>query len=330
MYNQPDKERDAVVELFQSYLRHSGLPSSQRLYDGVFELEFHDENVMMFQEKFFPNWYHSPVEERVNAIRQGAFTDVAMCRTFRLLLCRNGQILASDVRASTETKASLLHSAAVCMGRRYGEEATPYKKPFLYRRIYGSSWGSEWRDWASDVARVSTCRDWHAIETLVPPEPFRIPAWTGTPLISMLGAMLCWLCPTQPRELWDRALEMALREWLRALQGGGIDLLDYGQRERSVMLGNDVWKAAFDADATRASATMVRPTVAPRTMWISALGPTRGRTYPWVPIRLVNIEIGVEPEDWRLFWASEFEYLASEFWDMIERRASTMPGSWVE
>ena len=285
----------------------------------------------MFQEKFLLNYYHNSVEERADAIRQGAFTDVSECETLRMLLCRSSQILKTDVVASTTAKVSLLHSAAVCMGRRYGEEAIPYKKPFSYRWIYSTAWTRPWADWVSDVAKVSTPKDLHTIETLVPPVPYCIPMWTGTPLISMLGAMLCWLCPEQPRELWDLALQRALKEWLTALKAGSVDLLEYGQKERLLFHGSDdACKGAFDADATRASATIVRSILPSHTLWISALGPVRGRKYPWVPIRLLDISIGTEPEDWKLEWVTEFEYLAFEFWELVEARTCTMPGSWVD
>ncbi|CRK45160.1 hypothetical protein BN1723_006461 [Verticillium longisporum] len=47
-------------------------------------------------------------------------------------------------------------------------------------------------------------------------------------------------------------------------------------------------------------------------------------------IRFINIDYGVEPEDWILWWAIEYEELAGIFWNMVENPPLCLPGSWVE
>ena len=47
------------------------------------------------------------------------------------------------------------------------------------------------------------------------------------------------------------------------------------------------------------------------------------------PIRIVGLEYGPKVEDWRLFFAPEYEWMASEFWAMVER-PKAMPGTWID
>lgn len=325
----PDAKRDEVVEVFQHHLRNSDALPVNMAFDYIFELEFNDKRMSLFQDKFMLNHYHRSIEERAESVRYGAFADVSTAWTLRRLLRKTGEISYEDVERATAAHVSLLHSGAICLGRRYGDNAIPFRRPVAYRSWYTL----DWSNWVQDMAQVATFSDLHAMETLTPPDSFgQIPQWTGTPLISLIGGMLCWLFPDWRPGVWDQAIQGVLKEWLRALQAGGVNLLSYGMREHAVLHdGSGLCRGAFDADSHRASSTIIRPWLTEGTAREIFTGPEYGTSVDtWRPIRILDIAYGAEPSDWHLLWVVEFEFLAREFWEHVERSDEVMPGSWVE
>ncbi|KAK0384165.1 hypothetical protein NLU13_8254 [Sarocladium strictum] len=331
----PDERRDQVVELFQTFLRINEPPPLEMVYDYLFALEHNNQQLETFRDVFMVDYYERPVEERAACVRLGVFTDVSCSSTLQTLLCRDdGQASSEDIAAATRAKLSLLHSSAVCLGRRFGEEVVPFYKPVGYARFYTA----DWSDWVEDLVKQACAEDLTALETMTPPDTYhQVPQWTGTPITSLIGGLACWLFPHWRLGYWDRAVQGVLREWIRILQAGGLtgpELLAYGRHERAV-LHSDVgcWKGVFDADSARASETIVRPTLTKGTLRGYFTVPEYGgcrRTDLWRPIRILNIAYGLQPSDWRLHWVVEFEYMAYEFWQLIERRESVMPGAWVD
>lgn len=319
-----------MIQVFQDYLRSSEPLPPEMMFDHIFVLEYHDEDMAIFRENFLLNYYQLPAGDRAATVRAGAFSDVSVCNSMRALLSRDEEMDRADMTASTSSGVSLLHSAAVCLGRRYGEEAIPFKRPYVYHRFYSD----DWSDWVQDLAQISSSRDLHTLETLTPPDIYQIPQWKGTPLVSLIGGIMCWLYPNLRFGNWDRAIQGVMREWLRQLLAGGVNLMEYGKREHEVF--HDMCspcKGAFDADSLQASSTIVRPSLDRRTVRVPYPSPeyeSDPRIDTWRPIRLVEIEYGPDPEDWRLLWAVEFEQMACEFWAWVGRCEATMPGAWVE
>ncbi|KAL4964331.1 uncharacterized protein BDV14DRAFT_201103 [Aspergillus stella-maris] len=50
----------------------------------------------------------------------------------------------------------------------------------------------------------------------------------------------------------------------------------------------------------------------------------------YVPFRILKLEYGHEPEDWRLWTTNPIDELVGEFWEMVEREEEVMPGAWVD
>jgi hypothetical protein len=101
---------------------------------------------------------------------------------------------------------------------------------------------------------------------------------------------------------------------------GGKDLLAYGQEERATFQACiDQFRASFDADCV-----LLTDHMAPH--WFNVAGYVSN---PLIPIRLIDFELGIGPEPWRLIWVFEFEAIARDFWDMAQQPAHLMPGSWI-
>jgi hypothetical protein len=184
------------------------------------------------------------------------------------------------------------------------------------------------------IAAVSKRDTLHHVEAVRCCYRSNIKLWRGTPLVTVLGGALYGLLvesclfrvgsreglayPTLIEQ--EKTLKEALRAWICGLQGVGVDLLSYGQTERAVLKEKESYRGCFDADALMTANWMTLP-------WINIVGSVCN---PLIPLRLVSLEISAKPEQWQLFWVFEFEAMAREFWDMVERTPVRMPGSWVE
>ncbi|CAG8956695.1 hypothetical protein HYFRA_00012239 [Hymenoscyphus fraxineus] len=91
-----------------------------------------------------------------------------------------------------------------------------------------------------------------------------------------------------------------VRYWLCALQDSGVDLYEYGRREKEMSNGGT-------------------------SLAVYEYGRLYGR------IRLVNFTFGSAPEDWELFYTEEnISTEVLEFWDMVDHPERALPGAWVE
>jgi hypothetical protein len=326
-----NKKRDDVVKVFQNHLRKIDQLPLDMVYNYLFELENGDQLMMKFQETFMLDFYQRSMSERAESVRHGIFTDLHNCSFLRTLVSSNSQMSQADLASSTAARLSLLHSAAVCLGKRFGPRVVPFRKPVGFAGFYTEDWGS----WVKDLAELSTPEDLHTLETLMPPHPYsQVTQWRGTPLHSLIGGLFCWLFPYWRLGYWDRAIRGTMREWLWLLRAGGVDLVEYGQREYELLQTKpDMYKGAFDADSSRASTTIVRPILTEGTLEEPFTVPEYGgcrETDAWRPLRILDLVYGPTPEDWRLVWVIEYEYMAYEFWQVVETPRVSMPGSWVE
>lgn len=276
-----------------------------------------------------PNYYLRSLRDRLEAVRLGAF-NIIRCKTLETLLSKDRTITQNIVNQSSREKVSLVHSAAVALGCRYPERLVTCKKPYVWMRIYSEEWG----ELVAKIARLATLDDLTCIETVVPWDVYEVTAWRGTPLTSVIGGALCYLCPDISFNHWDMMFHGCLDKWLALLESAGVDLLEYGRREVRILhdLQNDT-KGAFDAEAIEDSRTMIRhPMVKgdplPKVHRMDGAN-RRGEQY-WLPFRIIDIQIGPSRGDWKLKWAPEFEYMACQFWTLIENQEQTMPGAWVD
>ncbi|KAM7217206.1 hypothetical protein V8F06_007389 [Rhypophila decipiens] len=106
----------------------------------------------------------------------------------------------------------------------------------------------------------------------------------------------------------------SVRRWLGLLQACGVDLEVYGTVEKrliseeqvtkdfEISLEYPIWTTLHCSDGLRGS------------------------------LRVISLDIGPNPEDWRIWWAFEYEIWAQEFWEMVENTEPELaiPGRWVD
>ncbi|KAK6444828.1 hypothetical protein FP744_10001076 [Trichoderma asperellum] len=326
----PEKNVQLIAELFASYLQEPDSLPAERPLDFIRAFAPDDKMVFNFRNLFMPKYHLRPLRDRLEAVRLGSF-NVIRCRTLESLLSKDRTITQNIVAQSTCEKVSLVHSAALALGCRYSERLNTCMKPYVWLRTYSNDWG----DLVTKVARVATLDDLTCIETIVPWDVYEVTAWRGTPLMSVIGGALCYVCPDISVNRWDAYFKGCLDKWLVLLGNAGVDLLEYGKREVLILHDNEnSTKGAFDVDAIQDSRTMLRhpmrkgeplPKVSRETNTNM-----RGEQY-WVPFRIIDLEIGPSPSDWKLKWAPEFEYMACQFWRLIEnKKEAVMPGAWVD
>lgn len=313
------------MELFHYHLEDPESNLVLRLFDYLQEWAYNDEFLFTFRERFLPKWYTGPLANRLEAIRYGSFI-VKDSFKFLTILNENSEVTRSDVQLSTNDKLSLVHSAALALGARFADVNLPYKRVWLKAPKYDEGWS----DLVQQVAAASDTEDLHCIETIAPWDVHHVPVWRGTPLTSVIGGALCYISPDISFTHWDMTFQKTLQQWVLDLQLAGVDLIGYGQRES--MLIKAQTRGALDGDAIDSSRHVVRNTVF---FGVETLrGGLRERLdynqNHWVPIRILDVEIGPDPADWRLIWAPEFEWMAGQFWRLIEKEVVVMPGSWVD
>lgn len=323
--SEPDTDWEKITQLFQSYMPDPECISVGRLFDFMQEWTYEDEFVFAFREKFLPKFYTGPIRNRLEAVRLGSFHMQSSSSLLKLLRS-NSSPTSSDVELSTHEKQSLVHSAALALGIRFADEVIPYKRAEFQWHVYEETWS----DMVVQVTSVAETQDLHTIEEVCPWDVYHVPSWRGTPLVSVLGGALCYLSPEVTFFWWDKVFQETLQQWLKDLQTAGVDLIAYGQREVSAL--KTEYRGALDADTIERSRTEIRDSMA----WSAAnLKVKRAcdngwNANHWVPIRLIDLKIGPCPADWQLIWAPEFEFMAYQFWQTMEREVNTMPGAWVD
>ncbi|KAF6809872.1 hypothetical protein CMUS01_13596 [Colletotrichum musicola] len=325
----PSPTHTALVSLFQSAAHAADTLTTLRLFSFVKEFSHSDDFLRVYQSRFLTGYDRMPLRDRAEAVRLGSFVvrDEMTCR--RLLHPTDRTLTPARVRGSVEEGFSLVHSCAVALGKKLADDAQ--YDPQTFRPRPGSA---SWSEFVVDTVRAADLEDLCGVETVVPWDWFHVPVWTGTPLLSLLGGALCRLSPEVPVPRWDRILHAVLRRWLTDLQDAGVDLLEYGRREALVQrsLCPEV-KGAFDSDAIVRSRCMLRHELqeASKESWMKHVDVSfeRGDRH-WAPIRVVALDYGACPEDWRIRWVVESEAFAGQFWEAVEAPTAVLPGSWVD
>ncbi|KAJ0300263.1 hypothetical protein COL516b_008614 [Colletotrichum fioriniae] len=259
------------------------------------------------------------------------------------------QLTSEDVSGSVEVGFSLVHSAATALGKKLAEEMLygdiigreddeadedgdeyEFERKFMVRY---HPYNGGWRYAFTDTLRVANPEHFHGVETVVPWDWYRVPVWTGTPLLSVIGGALCRISPGLPWDEWDEIFRTVLRQWLRDLRSVGVDLLQYGRDETRILNSTTSadLRGAFGAGAIADSRRHVRNSLKTRESWMEHVDEIHPKSdLYWIPIRVIGFDYGPKLRDWRLWWAPEFEVFAAEFWKLVDRPRQVMPGSWVE
>jgi hypothetical protein len=112
----------------------------------------------------------------------------------------------------------------------------------------------------------------------------------------------------------------SLQVWLHALKAAGVDLVRYGALERTALQS---LKAALGSEALEA---------ARNTPWgtrHAAKGTNAWSTENYVPLRIIDLRYSANVREWEIVWAPEYEWMAMEFWIMVDSQR-VMPGTWVD
>ncbi|PCD22416.1 hypothetical protein FGRA07_03786 [Fusarium graminearum] len=331
VYN-PEKDAmghdwERIVTLFQTYLQGPEDMPVTRLFDFLHEWAHSDNFVFIFRTRFMPKYYIWPSRIRFEAVRLGSF-HLRSCASLPKLLSEDSKVSQLDVSLSSHENFSLLHSAAISLGIRFADEAIPKRRG----EFQWSTYNDGWDDFVIDVASVSESEDLHHVEAVSPWDVYKVPQWKGTPLFSLIGGTLCYLTTGTSFFHWNHVFQKALHQWLEDLKIAGVDLLQYGTRERG-FFRDQVLRGAFDSNAITSSRVLIRETMANGSYDTNMTNSLRENISEnhWIPIRLVDLKVGKDITDWEVLWAPEFEYMACEFWRLFEKEENAMiPGAWVE
>ncbi|KAK1716521.1 hypothetical protein BDP67DRAFT_510006 [Colletotrichum lupini] len=337
-----------LLSLFQSRIANVPTINMERMFDFVAENTYNDDWLRVFQREFLQDYYQLPLRERVEAVRLGVFT-AQTDYTYRGLLRQDLTVTSEDVSGSAEVGFSLVHSAATALGKKLAEEMLygdiigreddeadedgdeyEFERKFMVRY---HPYNGGWRYAFTDTLRVADREHIHGIETVVPWDWYRVPVWTGTPLLSVIGGALCRISPALPWDEWDEIFRTVLRQWLRDLRSVGVDLLQYGREETRILNSTTSadLRGAFGAGAIAGSRRHVRNPLKTRESWMEHVDEIHSKSdLYWIPIRVVGFDYGPKLRDWRLWWAPEFEVFAADFWKLVDRPRQVMPGSWFE
>ncbi|KAF7544124.1 hypothetical protein G7Z17_g10200 [Cylindrodendrum hubeiense] len=323
------KETQRIAELFNSYLDEPESTTILRLFNYEEQWQYGGDYVKAYQQCFLPTLHTGSPRNRFDAFRLASFHMRSGYRTLRFFITNDREVTSDDVSQSTREQLSLVHSAAVALGIRWPDEilVPPNKKGFPIPYVYEESWSET----IHKVASVAGGDDLHSIETVNPWDIYQVPIWRGTPLISVIGGALCYISPDKSFFHWDAVFQGTIRQWVLDLQIAGVDLTTYGRREALTL--RDQMRGALDADAIEMSRNQIRNVMPNGSKTGRACEVESGgwNDNHWVPIRLLGLEVGPRPEDWRLEWVPEFEWMACQFWKLIEKENTVaMPGSWVE
>ncbi|KAF5702133.1 hypothetical protein FGLOB1_9764 [Fusarium globosum] len=326
----PDKIWLEIAGLFQSYMDEPETSMLLRMFEYHRTCDYGDEYLRIFRQRFLPKYYHGPLIHRLEAFRLGSF-HCQDYNTLRLLLAEDQKFTSFDVSESSGTGFSLVHSIAVAFSIRFADELIPFKRDWIMWWL--SPFRDVWSDMVQGVASVAIVKDLHIVEKIQPWDAYQVPCWRGSPLISVIGGALCYLSPDVSFVHWDNVFQGCIQKWVSILQESGVDLMLYGEQEAATL--DKSFRSSFDASAIEASRNEIRNIMprgnermtfrraerADREMW---------NQNHWVPIRLLKLKFGQTPEEWQIIWAPEFECMANEFWQLIEKGETTMPGSWVD
>ncbi|KAJ4324475.1 hypothetical protein N0V84_003899 [Fusarium piperis] len=319
-----------IIDLFHSYMDEPESSMLLRLFDYQRECDYDDEYVNIFRQRFLPKFYTGPLRYRLEAFRLASFHSQAP-ETLLGLLAENRQVTSFDVSHSSHEKVSIVHSAALALGIRFADEVLPYKRGWAMWTV--ACYNEGWSLLVKQVAAVAALEDLYSVETVHPWDVYSVPIWRGTPLVSVIGGALCYMSPDISFSHWDKVFQECIRQWVLDLHESGVDLEIYGQREATIM--KEQMRGALDADAIESSRNSIRdslPKAATNLAFKRGQRADRSKWNQnhWVPIRLLELETGPTPDDWRIIWAPEFEWMACQFWEVIEKGDIVMPGSWVD
>jgi len=168
---------------------------------------------------------------------------------------------------------------------------------------------SELLSLSQEIIRVSSNLHGLAFYLVWPSYSFREASLRTPLLMAFFGSLhLTWSISKLVREYGIiKFARLSMMTWIERLQTVGIDLVEYGRKEKELHIQEKVNKEYFYRQT--------QPTSHQRTF-------TR--------IRLISFTYGPEPVDWHFWFTEVMESYFTQFWDMVDHPESAMPGAWIE
>ncbi|KAG7044994.1 Ankyrin repeat-containing protein [Colletotrichum scovillei] len=193
--------------------------------------------------------------------------------------------------------SALFHSFAIGMAGNFSRKT---HHPVLDQWAISRQW---WNRLLHDCIRLDRPSLHHIDSTL---------GWSGyksrrsSPLLAIIGSLIdSDRSNLRKAEQVSKSLVATLSEWVAILSSSDVVLLDYGRQE------GYMYKQGLTAVFQR---------------WAPWDWESTGTTR----FSLIGITYGSYPKHWMLWWTYEYEDYAGEFWNMIQDKASRVPGAWVE
>ena len=124
---------------------------------------------------------------------------------------------------------------------------------------------------------------------------------------------LCLFEKRDPRDVWDTpSIHSLSTMWLEDLHAAGVDLLEYGRKEKE-MLDDGLFNQDFEyfvLERGRPGKVLYRYD---RLVW-----------------HLISFTYGHSPSDWHLWFSEPTDEFVGDFWSMIESPLLSVPGAWIE
>ncbi|KAF6792057.1 hypothetical protein CSOJ01_14206 [Colletotrichum sojae] len=175
--------------------------------------------------------------------------------------------------------------------------------------LEGTGYADEVHELIREVLKKSTSKE---AELQLPARCPSIGLYYKTPFFGLIGESLrneaVWGQKRASTQDSFRRCESAMLRWLEDLLECGLDLASYG-REEQFFLAQDTSKREFGLS---------------------------GGTSSFL-VRLISLDSGARPQDWKLYWSEATDELAGDFWTILEAdsdisvdKSMPIPGAWID
>ena len=237
-----------------------------------------------------PGHYLLPAIDRINFMPEGFDIDYISVDLLQSALREDGILRRADIEELDAQKAPLLEYAALLYiynANFSGRGPSSTMVPMMVRELT--------RETMAVTKLLHTRAEW--------PWRYGFLKLPVSPFILLIAHGSVFDSIREVFSEWRRDIERILLCWLEDVVYAGLDLLEYGRREKQLFLEK--------GHAYRGH----------------AVGWGCYREVYW---RLEDFTYGSDPKDWRFHWGLGCEELAGRFWKTMDNPPLHIPGAWVE